>query len=220
VADLARQHGAMTVIDNSWSTPLFQKPLEKGVDLVVHAATKYIGGHSDVVAGAIVGSDELLERIFFDAYLLLGGALGPVDAWLVNRGLRTLPTRMQQHHADGLAVARFLDGQPKVRRVFHPALAEAPELVNSQLRGFAGLFSFELDTESYPEVAAFIDRLTLFRIGVSWGGVESLALSPNHGTNARLLAAQRIPPGTVRLSVGLEGAKALIGDLDRSLEAF
>jgi cystathionine beta-lyase/cystathionine gamma-synthase len=117
-------------------------------------------------------------------------------------------------------VARFLDGQPKVRRVFHPALAEAPELVNSQLRGFAGLFSFELDTESYPEVAAFIDRLTLFRIGVSWGGVESLALSPNHGTNARLLAAQRIPPGTVRLSVGLEGAKALIGDLDRSLEAF
>lgn len=220
VADLARQHGAMTVIDNSWSTPLFQKPLEKGVDLVVHAATKYMGGHSDVVAGAIVGSDELLERIFFDAYLLLGGALGPVDAWLVNRGLRTLPTRMQQHHADGLAVARFLDAHPKVRRVFHPALAEAPDLVKGQLRGFAGLFSFELDTESYPEVAAFIDRLTLFRIGVSWGGVESLALSPNHGTNAAGLMAQRIPPGTVRLSVGLEGSQALIRDLDRSLEAF
>ena len=110
VAELARQHGARSVIDNSWSTPLFQKPLEKGVDLVVHAATKYMGGHSDVVAGAIVGSDELLERIFFDAYLLLGGALGPVDAWLVNRGLRTLPVRMQQHHTDGLAVAPRCDG--------------------------------------------------------------------------------------------------------------
>ena len=220
VAELVRQHGAMTVIDNSWSTPLFQKPLEKGVDLVVHAATKYMGGHSDVVAGAIVGSDELLERIFFDAYLLLGGALGPVDAWLVNRGLRTLPTRMQQHHADALTVARFLDAHPKVRRVFHPALAEDPALVTHQLRGFAGLFSFELDTESYPTVAAFIDRLKLFRVGVSWGGVESLVLSPNHGNNAPSLAAQRIPPGTVRLSVGLEGAETLIQDLDQSLDAF
>ena len=218
IAELARERGALTVIDNSWSTPLFQKPLEKGVDLVVHAATKYMGGHSDVIAGAIVGSDELLERIFFDAYLLLGGALGPVDAWLVNRGLRTLPTRMLQHHADGLKIARYLDNHPKVRRVFHPALAEESELVKSQLRGFAGLFSFELDTESYPDVAAFIDRLKLFRVGVSWGGVESLVLSPNHGTNADYLSAQRIPPGTVRLSVGLEGAEALIQDLDQSFE--
>jgi cystathionine beta-lyase/cystathionine gamma-synthase len=220
IAELARGCGAVTVMDNSWSTPLFQKPLEQGVDLVVHAATKYMGGHSDVIAGAIVGSDELLERIFFDAYLLLGGALGPVDAWLVNRGLRTLPTRMLQHHADGLKIARYLDNHPKVRRVFHPALAEEPELLRNQLRGFAGLFSCELDTESYPEVAAFIDRLKLFGVGVSWGGVESLALSPNHGTNADALAAQRIPPGTVRLSVGLEGAEALILDLDQSFEAF
>ena len=92
--------------------------------------------------------------------------------------------------------------------------------MKSQLRGFAGLFSFELDTESYPEVAAFIDRLKLFRVGVSWGGVESLVLSPNHGNNARMLVAQRIPPGTVRLSVGLEGAEPLIRDLDRSFAAF
>ena len=220
IAELARDHGVLTVIDNSWSTPLFQKPLEQGVDLVVHAATKYMGGHSDVVAGALIGSDELLARIFFDAYLLLGGALGPLDAWLVNRGLRTLPSRMRQHHSDGLAVARFLADHPGVRRVFHPALVEDPDLVRSQLRGFAGLFSFELDTESYREVAGFIDRLRLFRVGVSWGGVESLVLSPNHGTNSDELAAQRIPPGTVRLSVGLEGAEALIRDLERSLEAL
>ena len=104
--------------------------------------------------------------------------------------------------------------------MFHPGLVETPELVKSQLRGFAGLFSFELDTESYPEVAAFIDRLSVFRVGVSWGGVESLVLSPNHGTNREGLAAQRIPLGTVRLSVGLEGSEALIQDLDRSLEIF
>lgn len=220
IAELARDHGVLTVIDNSWSTPLFQKPLEQGVDLVVHAATKYMGGHSDVVAGALIGSDELLARIFFDAYLLLGGALGPHDAWLVNRGLRTLPSRMRQHHSDGLAVARFLADHPGVRRVFHPALVEDPDLVRSQLRGFAGLFSFELDTESYREVAGFIDRLRLFRVGVSWGGVESLVLSPNHGSNYDELAAQRIPPGTVRLSVGLEGAETLIQDLERSLEGL
>jgi cystathionine beta-lyase/cystathionine gamma-synthase len=127
---------------------------------------------------------------------------------------------MQQHHAAGLSVARFLAEHPKVRRVFHPALVEEPTLVKSQLRGYAGLFSFELDTERYSQVASFIDRLELFRIGVSWGGVESLALSPNHGANAEALAVHHIPPGTVRLSVGLEGAEALIQDLDRSLAAL
>ncbi len=217
VATLARQRGASTVLDNSWSTPLYQKPLERGVDLVIHSATKYLGGHSDVVAGAVVGRGELLERIFYRGYLLLGGALGPIDAWLVDRGLRTLPARMRQHHAGGLAVARFLAGHPMVRRVFHPGVAGEPALVASQLRGFSGLLSFELDRESYRDVAGFVDRLRRFRVGVSWGGVESLVLAPNRGTNAEALAAQGIPPGTVRLSVGLEAAELLIEDLDRAL---
>ena len=220
IAQLARERGALTAIDNSWATPLFQKPLELGVDLVVHAATKYMGGHSDVIAGAVIGSAELLEKIFYNSYLLLGGAIGPFDAWLVNRGLRTLPNRMRQHHTDGLALARYLEEQPRVTRVFHPGLAGDPELIESQLSGFSGLFSFELDVETYPEMAAFLDRLQLFRIGVSWGGVESLALTPNQNTNAAQLAAQHIPPGTVRLSVGLEGAAALIGDLDRALTSL
>lgn len=217
ISTLAREHGALTAIDNSWATPLFQKPLQLGVDLVIHAATKYMGGHSDVIAGAIIGSAELLEKIFYNSYLLLGGAIGPFDAWLVNRGLRTLPNRMRQHHTDGLALARFLSEQSKIRRVFHPGLVGDPELVKPQLMGFSGLFSFELDTDSYAEVAAFIDRLQLFRIGVSWGGVESLALTPNQNTNAANLFAQQIPPGTVRLSVGLEGSVALINDLEQAL---
>jgi cystathionine beta-lyase/cystathionine gamma-synthase len=217
VAALAREMGALTAIDNSWATPLFQKPLERGVDLVVHTASKYIGGHSDVMAGAVVGSAELIERIFYDGYLLLGAALGPVDAWLVNRGLRTLPARMRQHHTTGLAVARFLDEHPAVRRVLHPGLTAAPELVDSQLTGFSGLVSFELATDTYEDVAAVIDRLRLFRIGVSWGGVESVVISPNRGDNAAALTDQGISPGTIRLSLGLEGADALIEDLDRAL---
>lgn len=217
IAALARKQGALTAIDNSWSTPLFQKPLDLGVDLVIHAATKYMGGHSDVIAGAIVGPADLLKTIFYNSYLLLGGSLGPFDAWLVNRGLRTLPNRMKQHHADGLAVARFLADHPKLRHVFHPGLVADPNLVERQMRGFSGLFSFELDTDSYETVAGFVDHLNLFRIGVSWGGVESLALTPNRGTNVADLAGQQIPPGTVRLSIGLEGAGALIEDLDQAL---
>ena len=175
---------------------------------------------SDIIAGAIIGPADLLETIFYNSYLLLGGSIGPFDAWLVNRGLRTLPNRMKQHHTDGLAVARFLADHPKLRQVFHPGLAADPGLVASQLRGFSGLFSFELDTESYETVASFVDRLRLFRIGVSWGGVESLALTPNRNTNATDLAAQQIPPGTVRLSIGLEGSAPLIDDLDQALASL
>ena len=220
IAGLAKKKGALSVLDNSWATPLFQKPLTLGVDLVVHSVTKYLGGHSDLVAGAMIGGPQVIEEIFYKSYLLLGGALSPGDAWLVNRGLRTLPARMRQHHTDGLAVARFLDAHPKVRQVFHPAIQGEPGLVEKQMRGFSGLFGIELASDSYDDVAAFIDRLERFRIGVSWGGVESLALSPNRGTNTASLAAQDIPPGTVRLSVGLEGSEVLIEDLARALDSL
>ncbi len=120
VAALARERDITTVLDNSWATPLFQKPLTQGVDLVVHSATKYLGGHSDLVAGAVVGSAARLEKLFHEALLLDGGVLAPFDAWLLNRGLRTLPVRMRRHHESGLAVARFLAAHPRVRRVFHP----------------------------------------------------------------------------------------------------
>jgi cystathionine beta-lyase/cystathionine gamma-synthase len=175
-----------------------------------------VGGHSDVVAGAVVGGEELLERIFYGAFLLNGGILGPFDAWLLNRGLRTLPVRMRQHHRDALEVARFLDQHAGVRQVFHPGL-RPDALVREQLRGFSGLFSFELDTESFEDVERFVDSLERFRIGVSWGGVESLVITPNNGRNAASLRGRRIPPGTVRLSIGLEGAGVLIADLERAL---
>jgi cystathionine beta-lyase/cystathionine gamma-synthase len=216
IADIARAHGALTCIDNSWASPLFQKPILHGVDIVVHSATKYIGGHSDVVAGAVITTDERMQQIFFRAYMLLGGILHPFDAWLLLRGLRTMPVRMQQHHNDALKVAGFLRERPEVAEVFHPALADDC----GTLTGYSGLFSFALKDDRFDQVKIFIDRLTRFRIGVSWGGVESLVLTPNRGYNAKYLDAQRLPHGLIRLSIGLEGADVLIEDITSALNAL
>lgn len=226
IAELASSHGALTCVDNSWATPLFQKPLEAGADLVVHSVSKYLAGHSDIMAGAIVTTAERLERIFYRAYLLNGGVLAPFDAWLLLRGLRTLPARMERHEADGLRVARFLDDHPAVARVRHPGLAAADEGSASDpeagwgdggLTGWSGLFSFELATPTFQAVAAVIDGLETFRIGVGWGGTESMVTSPERDDDGSRLAARGLPRGLIRLSVGLESADALIEDLDRAL---
>ena len=213
VAEVAHARGALCCIDNSWATPLFQKPIEHGVDIVVHSATKYIGGHSDVVAGAVITTAERMEQIFYRAFLLLGGILHPFDSWLLLRGLRTLPVRMQQHETDALRVAEFLRTRDEVSAVYHPAFM----MPSAALTGYTGLFSFELKNASFADVSQFINRLKRFRIGVSWGGVESLVLSPNRGKNLSWLDAQRIPHGLIRISVGLEGADALIEDVSAAL---
>lgn len=213
IADIAHSHGALTCIDNSWASPLFQKPITHGIDIVLHSATKYIGGHSDVVAGAVITTAERMRHIFYRSYLLLGGILHPFDSWLLLRGLRTMPVRMQQHHADAIRVAEFLRTRPEVAAVHHPAF-DAP---SPTLTGFSGLFSFELKDAGFNEVRRFIDSLKRFRIGVSWGGVESLVISPNRGNNLHYLDSQRIPHGLIRMSIGLEGADALIDDISAAL---
>jgi cystathionine beta-lyase/cystathionine gamma-synthase len=210
VTQRARERGIVTCLDNSWATPLLQKPLELGVDIVVHTATKYLGGHSDLVAGVVVSTAERVERLFYDVYLLNGATLAPWTAWLLLRGMRTLPARLRQHEADGTAVAEFLEAHPGIRRVHHPALTAEPKLVERQLRGFSGTFSFELATNEFERVSRFIDALKRFRIGVSWGGVESLVISP---------ARPQAPSPLVRLSVGLEGVDLLIADLEQALDA-
>lgn len=227
IAELARDRGALTCVDNSWATPLFQKPLQTGVDLVVHSVSKYLAGHSDIMAGAVVGSEELLERIFYRAYLLNGGVLAPFDAWLLLRGLRTLPVRMERHEADGLVVARFLEAHPAVARVHHPGLfgtgrkGETRDWSHahpgSGLTGSSGLFSFELRDATFDAVEAVIDALELFRTGVSWGGVESMVTSPERDDDGSRLTERGLPHGLIRISVGLEGADPLIEDLERAL---
>jgi len=215
----ARERGALTAIDNSWATPLLQKPLSLGVDLVAHTCTKYLAGHSDTVAGALVGSEALLRQVFERAYMLGGAVLSPLDAWLVIRGMRTLPARLERHEASALVRAEWLLGHPRVRRVFHPAF-DPPPGPGDQLAGWSGLFSLELDTGEHRDVARFLDALRRFRLGVSWGGVESLAITPNRGSNAEALAASGLPAGLVRLSVGLEPVDSLRADLERALETL
>ncbi len=217
IADVARAHGAVSCLDNSWATPLLQKPIELGVDIVVHSATKYLGGHSDVVAGVVVSTEELSETIFYRSYLLNGASLVPFDAWLLLRGLRTLPARLREHEAAALRVADALRNHTEVRHVHHPAFGDQT-LVDKQLKGFSGLLSFELKRDNFEAISTFIDNLEYFRIGVSWGGVESLAISPQRQSAWPLPHPMELPSGMVRISVGLEGANTLAADLTQSLD--
>ncbi len=217
LASLARGRGILTCLDNSWATPLLQKPLALGVDVVVHSASKYLAGHSDLMAGAVVSTAARIEELFHGPYMLHGGVLAPFDAWLLLRGLKTLPARLRQHGEDALSVAEFLRSHPAVREVFHPAFAAARDVVDRQLAGYSGLLSFALERDDFEGVSHVLDALRVIRLGVSWGGPESLALSPNHGGDPSSLDAQGIPRGLIRLSVGLEGADTLIHDLYRAL---
>lgn len=216
IAKAARERGIVTCIDNTVSTPLFQKPLESGIDIAVHSLTKYVGGHSDAVGGAVITSQELMEKIFYRGYMLFGGALAPQNAWLFLRGLMTMPARVRQHEADALAVAHFLAEHPKVIRVLHPSLsAEDRNLFETQMRGYTGLFSAVLDVEDFDELCSVVDRLELFGKAVSWGGAESLVI-PASGFDDEY-GPQGIPKHLIRLSIGLEGADLLIEDLSNAL---
>jgi cystathionine beta-lyase/cystathionine gamma-synthase len=217
VAALARERGITTAIDNTWTTPLLQKPLVHGFDVVMHTATKYLAGHSDVVAGAVVTDHDRMDRIFYRAFLLNGGILAPWDAWLTLRGMRTLPTRLREHEAAALALAETLAQHPAVAAVHHPALTADPDLVTRQMSGHTGVFSFVLADGRWEAVCALVDALEHFRIGVSWGGVDSLVISPQRPGNERVLGDRGLPTGLIRLSIGLEGVDLLRDDLLRAL---
>lgn len=214
VCAIAKPRGFSVVIDNSWATPVFQKPLALGCDLVVHSMPKYLGGHSDLVAGCAMGSRERIARLSEMEGSLLGGILGPFGAWLVLRGLRTLPIRMKEAMARGLAIARFLERHPKVARVNHPFLPSHPQhdLALRQMSGASGLFSFELKDWDAERVRRFIESLRLFQLGVSWGGHESLVMLP--GVHSRKDLER---PSAIRLSVGFEPVDALQEDLEQAL---
>jgi cystathionine beta-lyase/cystathionine gamma-synthase len=217
LAALARRHGALSIIDNSWSTPIFQRPLTLGVDLVVHSASKYIGGHSDTVAGVLAGSNELVSHVRRTICPYIGAKLAPFEAWLLLRGLRTLAARVLTHEASALELARRLSTHRSVTAVHHPALAGP---LPAGLTGTTGLFSFEVDAGI--DVPAFCDALDLFQLGVSWGGHESLVIpaliarAQAAGPNSALDFG--IPAGMIRLNVGLEGTEALWADLLHGFE--
>jgi cystathionine beta-lyase/cystathionine gamma-synthase len=219
LASLARSHEVVTVIDNSWASPIFQRPLDHGIDLVLHSASKYLGGHSDVVAGVVAGSRDLIAALDETAFPYLGAKLSPLDAWLLVRGLRTLPLRMRRHHESGLAIADQLAGHPAVVRVLHPAFSNEPG--RATLSGWSSLFAIELaETVS---IRAFCDALRMFKLGVSWGGHESLAFPAEVGLQQaggiNSLRDFDVPRRLVRLHVGLEEVDDLWADLQHALTA-
>ena len=219
ICALSRSRGILTAIDNTVATPLLQKPLTLGCDLTLHSCSKYIGGHSDALGGAVAGSRALIERIFRDGYMLLGAAMAPFDAFLHLRGLMTLPARLARQSIDGLAVAQYLADHAKVRRVFHPALAEGPQaaLFQSQMRGASGLFAAEFDFPDHAQTLAFANRLRLFGKAISWGGADSLVSSP-HRRDPGADQTGRMGRTLLRFSVGLEGAQVLIDDIEAALK--
>ena len=224
VADLARAHDVLTMADNTFATPMNQRPVDFGVDLVWHSATKYLNGHSDVSAGVLAGSAEILDRIW-DVALLTGATLGPIDAWLLLRGLRTLPLRMPRHNANGQALAEALQDHPAVARVHYPGLATHPQhaLAAKQMSGFGGVLAVEL-AGGFEAADAFLGRLRYARRSASLGGVESLAVHPAAMWRGMLseqqIAESGVPLGLVRLAAGIEDPADLVADVLAAADAI
>ncbi|HST53268.1 MAG TPA: aminotransferase class I/II-fold pyridoxal phosphate-dependent enzyme [Pyrinomonadaceae bacterium] len=223
LSELARARGITTMVDNTFATPVNQRPLEFGIDVVVHSATKYLGGHSDVTAGCVVSSREFVERAWHFS-LLAGSILSPFDGWLLLRGLRTLGLRVERHNANALAVARFLDEHPKIERVFYPGLESHPqhELASTQMSGFTGMLSAEL-RGGYEEAERFIASLKLATYAASLGGHETLVVHPSAMWGGYMTPEERRAKGLsdslVRISIGLEDERDLIEDFARALDA-
>lgn len=224
VAEFAKARGIKTIIDNTWATPLYQKPLEMGIDLEVHSCSKYLGGHSDIVSGVVAGREKDIKAIYETEHALLGAKMAPFEGWLLMRSLRTLPYRLKGHEENAMVVADFLEGHPKVSKVLYPGLESHPqyELGRRQMKGSTGLMAFELKTDKLEEIKNFVDSLKYFSLGVSWGGHESLVYVPAISYLKELpkeqFEALGISLGTIRISVGLEDSSDLVKDLAEALE--
>ena len=220
-AKLAKEHGLLTIVDNTFSTPYWQNPLELGADIVLHSATKYIGGHSDVVAGLVVVNSEKLEEDLHFVQNSTGGVLGPQDSWLLIRGIKTLGIRMEETEANTKAIVEFLQGHSKVKKVFYPGIETHPnhDIAKKQARGFGGMVSF--DVGSAENADQLLSKVKYFTLAESLGAVESLISVPARMTHASIPTERRaelgITDGLVRISVGLEDIEDLIEDLTQAL---
>ena len=221
VAGLAHQHGVLMAVDNTFMSPYLQRPLELGADVVLHSTTKYLNGHSDGVGGAVILNDEALaERLKF-IQNAAGAILGPMDSWLILRGVKTLALRMARHSENGMTIANHLEGHPKIKTVHYPGLKSHPqhELAKRQMRGFGGMISFE--TGSLENAKTMLKSVRLCSLAESLGGVETLISHPATMTHASVPVEQRqrlgITDGLVRISVGIEDVEDLLADLDQAL---
>lgn len=225
VVGIAKGKDILVAVDNTFATPYLQRPIDLGADIVMHSATKYLGGHSDVIAGALVAKTaELGEKLHFIQFAS-GGILGPHDSYLVLRGIKTLALRMQRHSENGLAVAKYLENHPAVERVIYPGLESHPqhELAKQQMTAFGGMVSFTFKSGKQEDAVRFLENVKVFTLAESLGGVESLANHPTLMTHASIPEDKRLALGItddlVRLSVGIEDAEDLIADLEKAFNA-
>jgi cystathionine beta-lyase/cystathionine gamma-synthase len=223
VAKITKEHKIWLAVDNTFATPYLQKPLDLGADIVMHSATKYLGGHSDVIAGALIVKDEALgEQLHFQQFAT-GATLGPMDSFLVLRGIKTLSLRVQRHCENGEKIVEFLSNHPKIKTVYYPGLKSHPfhDIAKKQMKAFGGMVSFTFASGKKEDSIAFLEKLKVFTLAESLGGVESLANHPALMTHASIPADKRAEVGItddlVRLSVGIEDAEDLIADLEQAL---
>ncbi|WP_289060568.1 cystathionine gamma-synthase [uncultured Zobellia sp.] len=223
VSLLAKKHGVLLAVDNTFATPYLQTPLDLGADIVMHSATKYLGGHSDVVVGALVVKDKKIADELYFIQNASGAVCGPMDSFLVLRGIKTLHVRMQRHCENGAAIANYLAGHSKIEKVYWPGFDSHPnhEIAKSQMTGFGGMISFVTKGSSYEDAIKIVEKLKVFTLAESLGGVESLAGHPASMTHASIPKEEREKSGVVdaliRLSVGIEDIDDLIADLEQAI---
>ena len=217
VAELAKAENIITIIDNSYCTPLYQQPIDLGIDLVLQSGTKYIGGHSDTVAGVLTGSSKMIEKIFKSEFLNIGSGISPFNAWLLIRGLRTLPMRLERITKTTLQIVQYLQGHEKVEKVIFPFDESFPQyaLAKQQMQGACGLLTFIVKATKVEQIENFCNRLQHILMAVSWGGHESLIVPKCAGMPAAEFDAANPGHRMIRMYVGLEEADYLIKDLER-----
>ncbi|WP_172994300.1 aminotransferase class I/II-fold pyridoxal phosphate-dependent enzyme [Lactobacillus helveticus] len=220
IANFAKKHNILTVIDATWASPLFTKPIDFGIDLVIHSLSKYVGGHSDVLGGSVVGSNKLVNQIFEYGHQFLDSTNSPFNSWLAIRGLRTLPLRMQHANQAIKVVLDALKDDDRIKRIYHPYCSEneQKELAQKYLKGYGSLFAFDLNTDDLEKVKIFINSLKTISIGVSWGGYESLALAVYKGNNLSALKKRKLEPTHIRIFVGLEDPNVILDDIKHALD--
>lgn len=222
IAKITKKHHLLFAVDNTFATPYLQKPLDLGADIVMHSATKYLGGHSDVIAGALVIKDKVLGDELHFKQFATGGILGPMDSFLILRGIKTLHLRVQRHCENGMKVAVFLSNHPEVDKVYYPGLPNHPhhDIAKKQMSGFGGMVSFTFKSGKMQDAISFLENVKVFTLAESLGGVESLANLPTLMAHASIPAEKRVEIGItddlVRLSVGVEDIDDLLADLEQA----
>ncbi len=216
IADIAKSRQITTMIDNTWATPMFQRPLESGIDLILHSCSKYIGGHSDIVAGAVLGTTEGVGKVEQNGYLMMGSTCSPMNSFLAIRGIRTLPIRMEKHNSNVKAVIDALKDDPRIEKIYHPYIQQA-ERSEKYLDGYGSLLAITFTDKDTTKLQTFINTLETFLIGVSWGGYESMVLPGYKFDNLETMKARGLDITHTRLFIGLLEAQMTITDLKQAL---